>query len=171
MNLAPPYRSEQQGFTLLELMLVVLVMGLLVSTVQLSIPDQPDKQLKQLAARLQAQIHLAQQQAVFQNQDLALQFGVNQYAFNQFDGERWQPVEVDSKLAPMPIDPSLQLELAVGGETVDLTQSKSPQIIFLSDGQVSDFELQLTTTEQSNGLRLQSDLMGDTRISSLGAEP
>ncbi len=168
--MTPPCRSEQQGFTLLELMLVVLVLGLLVSTVQLAIPDQPDKQLKQLAARLQAQIHLAQQQAVFQNQDLALQFSVNQYAFYQLAANQWHAVDRNSKLKPMPITSSLQLELSVHGEAVDLTQSRGPQIIFLSDGQMSDFELQLTTTEQASGLRLQGDLMGDTRISSLGPE-
>lgn len=159
----------QQGFTLLELMLVVLVLGLLVSAIRLSVPDNPDQQARSLAQRLGAQLQLAQQQAVMKNQDLALQFGPDQYGFFQLDNNQWRPLADDSPLAPTQLPQPLQFELEIAGQPVNLNASPEPQVLLLSDGQVTAFALTISSPEVDKALSVEVGLLGDVRIDDRGA--
>lgn len=168
--------SVQRGFTLMELMLVILIIGLMLSSVSLSLPDSANKQLQQQAARLQAQIHLASQQSVFQNRDIGLLISADSYHFYSFEGERWVLLEPQSRFAPRRLPAESQFELQLAGQPINLPEAKpinpqEPQILFLSDGQMSDFQLALTSTEQSKRFTLRGELSGQTALSQSGPAP
>ncbi|MEH6470374.1 MAG: type II secretion system minor pseudopilin GspH [Halopseudomonas sp.] len=158
-------RSHHQlGFTLLELMLVILIIGLMVGTVSLALPDNAGQQLQQHATRLHAQINLANQQAVFQNQDIGLLVTTEQYDFYHFDGDRWKLLEPQSRFAPRGLPELAQFELSVAGQLVELEEAQQPQILFLSDGQMSDFQLSLSIDEETPGFVIQGYLTGETNL-------
>jgi len=144
---------------------VILIIGLMLATVSLSLPDSANDQLQKQATRLHAQINLAGQQSVFQNRDIGLLVTTDSYNFYSFEGDRWILLEPQSRFAPRPLPDQAQFELHLTGQPVNLQEAQQPQILFLSDGQMSDFRLALTTTEHNNRFTLRGQLTGQTALS------
>lgn len=160
-----PGVSVQRGFTLLELLLVILIIGLMVGTVSLALPDSANKQRQQLASRLQAQINLASQQSVFQNKDIGLRISAISYNFYQFEGDRWILLEPQSRFSPRPLPPETYFELSLEDQPINLKDAPQPQVLFLSDGQMSSFQLSLRTIDPDSSFSLRGDLNGQTLLS------
>lgn len=160
--------QDQRGFTLLELMLVILIIGLMVGTVSLALPDSSAQQLQKQASRLHAQINLASQQSVFQNKDLGLKVTRLSYDFYQFDGDHWTLLEPQSRFSPRPLPPETSFELSLDGQPINIEAAQQPQILFLSDGQMSRFRLSLFSRDQGNRFSLRGDLNGQTLLTESG---
>lgn len=168
MRSRPGCRPVQRGFTLIELMLVILIIGLMVGTVSLALPDSANKQRQQLASRLHAQINLASQQSVFQNKDIGLWVSGVSYNFYQFEGDRWTLLEPQSRFSPRPLPPETYYELSLDGQPINVKDAQQPQILFLSDGQMSSFQLSLRSDAQDSSFSLRGDLNGQTRLTESG---
>ncbi|MEH6822971.1 MAG: type II secretion system minor pseudopilin GspH [Motiliproteus sp.] len=164
-------RQPQRGFTLMELMLVILIIGLMVATVSLSLPDSANQQLQKQASRLHAQINLASQKTVFQNIDIGLLVTTDSYNFYHFEGDRWTLLEPQSRFSPRPLPPEAYFELSLDGQQVNLKQASEPQILFLSDGQMSDFQLALSIDAQTTHFSIRGDLNGQTTLTESGPQP
>lgn len=70
------FKHKQQGFTLLELLVTLLVIGLGVGVVSLSISGTRSNELQNAARQLHAQMRLASEEAILNNQQLGLIFDV-----------------------------------------------------------------------------------------------
>lgn len=138
-----PQRRLQQGMTLLELLLVLLIIGLLSAAAVLTLPsDNDERDLQQLSERLVAYFRYARQEAVFSGttHGILWQGGKPQLVKRTSSG--WD-IQSDSRLDslqaaaaryPMFLERSKQL--------LDLSQDyETPQILFTNDGQVSPFTL------------------------------
>lgn len=160
--------GDQQGFTLLELMLVVLIIGLVAVSVSLALPDTAAKRLQQDARRLEAQIALATEEAIYRNSDYGLLFGERNYRFLHRRQNGWSEVEPDSRLQGGALDSETELELIVGG--VHVNRANEPQILILSDGQLTPFELMLWHVGLDHGYRISASFGGDVRRLEVPAE-
>jgi len=153
--------TKTAGFTLLELVVVVLIISIIFSFALLSVGDrQPADLLENEARRLHAVLKLASDEAILKNQELALEVQPQQYRFLRYDNKRWEALEDDSILRSYTLPTGIQTTLILDGlvvdpyaaediDTEDVTDDElaeerpSPQVFFLSSGESSAFEVRV----------------------------
>lgn len=147
-----------RGFTLLELLVVVLIIGILAGFAVLSVGDGGRGQrLEQEARRLAALIELASEEAVLRAQEFGLSVTAQNYRFLVLEGDDWQPPADDEVLRARPLPEGVALELVLEGRAVELEQvdaAPAPQILLLSSGELTPFELRLRADEGRDHYRL-----------------
>ncbi|WP_353572533.1 type II secretion system minor pseudopilin GspH [Candidatus Albibeggiatoa sp. nov. BB20] len=158
--------SKTTGFTLLELLIVILIIGVIISFATLSIGDKRQQVLRQEIKQLAALIQFTQQEAIFKNQDLAINFTENSYRFYLLSEDRqWQGLKKtpfrERKLAS-----GLVLELNIEDDPIQLaTTETTPQLLMLSSGEISPFSIYLWhETNESQRLVLTGNLLGELEI-------
>lgn len=85
-------RSRRAGFTLVELLMTVAIMGVAAGAVVLSAPD-PRPSVGEDAERFAARLQRAREEAILSNRAVAVEASAGGYAFAAFDGERWSPLQ------------------------------------------------------------------------------
>lgn len=97
--------KEEKGFTLLEIMLVILLIGLVgsIATPYLLSNNSPITLEKQ-ARKLNLQINMAIREALLNGQDIGLQLMTDSYRFVSRDKGQWQPITSDRYLIPTELD-------------------------------------------------------------------
>jgi len=103
--------KKYAGFTLLELLAVIVIIGIIISFASLSIGQNSSRIVQDEAERLHGLIQLAGEEAVLQGRELALEFDHDRYRFLELGKEDWQPVEEDDLLRERPLPEAVELEL------------------------------------------------------------
>lgn len=88
---APCGRAEERGFTLTELMVVLVILGALSAAIVFVMPD-PRGRLIDAGEGFAARAHAAQEIAIVETQDTALWVSAAGYGFERHDGEQWVPM-------------------------------------------------------------------------------
>jgi len=153
------------GFTLLEVMLVMAILGLLTVTVSLALPQSSQQRLESDARRLKAQIGLAAEQAIYRSRDHGLWLGKTGYRFYRREKARWLPVAAESRLAAQLLSEGTTLRLRMEGQLIDTNErAREPQIFIASDGQISEFELTLAHPDARWPQVIRASFVGDLRL-------
>jgi general secretion pathway protein H len=85
------WRSAEHGFTLVELLVVLAIIGLMSAAVVLAMPD-PRGSLTAEAERFAARARAAQERAVMDNRPIALRVDQAGYAFDWRAEGAWRPI-------------------------------------------------------------------------------
>ncbi|MFT7682807.1 MAG: general secretion pathway protein H [Moritella dasanensis] len=172
---------QEAGFTLLEIMLVIFLMGMMVTGVVMTMNTAgPDRQLKQEAARFVGVLELAEEEALLSSIEMGLVITEQEYQFVYLDDkDRWTAF-TDSKIfskKELKEDMILSFELAglktensflgsrklfeddeglfedKGGlfEDDDKEARIEPDIFIYSSGEISDFTLTFTYSDADLG--------------------
>ncbi|WP_019676867.1 type II secretion system minor pseudopilin GspH [Arsukibacterium perlucidum] len=158
-----PARLRQAGFTLLEVMLVMLLIGLLATTVVLNFSgDSPEQRLHKETERFQQVFQFIAETAMLKQQEWGLVLQQGSYSFVYFDGEKWlqadEPKAAETYELAEDIRLQLELEGLPGSELSLLSQLNwqqadefentdseqppvLPQVFILSSGEISPFRL------------------------------
>ena len=80
------------GFTLVELMMTLVVIGLAAGAVVLSMPD-PRPAAGEAAERFAARLVRAREEAILTNRLVSVTTDPQGYAFARFDGDAWTPLD------------------------------------------------------------------------------
>lgn len=138
---------QQRGFSLIEIMVVLLVMGMLVGLVTLSYPDfAPDSELQDYGEDLFAQLRFGSDQALFSGEHVGLVpeavRGTNgdehwRLNWHQFRDGQWQQLD---DLAPVEPPEFVDLTLEIDEEPVDLwawieMEDPIPALVFYGGGE------------------------------------
>lgn len=146
--------QRHQGFTLIEVMIVVLIVGITVSFAVLSVrgTDYQDL-LQEEASRLRVLLQLASEEAIMQNSELAVSLNPTSYTFlllNEED-EIWEPVSGDDMFRTRDMPEGLELELRsveeLGTLKTDSRKKLVPHVFLLSSGEITPFELTFSSPE------------------------
>ena len=169
----------QQGFTLLEILVVIVIIGVMVSMATLSVGLLgTDRQSEEEARRVWAVIGQAREEAELQAIDLALFVGTTDYEFLRFDTRRnqWLPVVEDKLYAQRTLPEGLRFRLWMEGREIvlkpgmpdrskkDESEKWPPQLTVLSSGDVVPFELQIERDGAPALWRMTSLADGDLRV-------
>lgn len=117
-----PINKAQSGFTLLELLIVMGVIGVLASLVTLTIRGADfNDELEREARKITAQVSLLQDEAIVQSRELGIRVWENAYRFWLWGPETgWLPLEGDDDFQPHTLPADSQLSLSLTGQPVTL---------------------------------------------------
>ncbi|WP_338648920.1 type II secretion system minor pseudopilin GspH [Pseudomonas sp. ML2-2023-3] len=137
-------RRAAAGFTLIELMVVMVLIGVLVSMVHISLGDNNSRNARQEADVLLGLIHGLREKAVLEGHEYGLRLEPGAYQLMRFEGEQWQAVE---PWVSLPV--GLVLALTLDGQDQPLIAgSVTPQLLWLSSDENTAFELHLDSPPQ-----------------------
>ena len=135
----------QGGFTLLEILVVLVIIGILTSMAVLSIGDRRGDILQDESRRILALINLAREEAILEGREYGLGLWRGHYEFYELDEEtsEWKPMTTDSHLRPRELPETLELLLEIENQEVvlDAKAPDKPQILILSSGETTAFRL------------------------------
>ena len=132
----PRHVLANAGFTLVELLVVLVVIGLMAATVVINLPD-PRGRLADDGTALAARLVAARDFAIIGGRDIGVRFDAAGYGFQQRRGESWAPVN-ERALAPQHWRAGVAATTAVEGGAAlvfDTTGLATPaEIILRRDG-------------------------------------
>ncbi len=87
--------KREVGFTLIEIMLVLVLLSLSAMAVIMSLPDNQDDQLEEEASRFYQLVQLLNEDALLNGMDYGIYFNQErqEYRFMQLMVDGWQPIE------------------------------------------------------------------------------
>jgi general secretion pathway protein H len=173
-------RCVAAGFSLLEIMIVVVIMGILVSIFTLSMGSFSDDATNEHARRLEALINLATEEASMQGREIGLRFYQHGYEFSarvpdlSEDGLliwRWIPLEDDKLLKARDLGEDFAVELLIEGKEVDLDyepkedEEYEPQIYLFSSGDLTpSFNARIRPSFSDHAMLLTAEVDGTIEV-------
>lgn len=163
------------GFSLIEILVVLVIIAFATSLVVYNVElDGDEEALKEQALKLQTSINFASEYAILNQQQLGLYVADNGYEFLYFSEQKWQPIEDKAVFEAVSLPDTFTLTLVQedlpwsqqsllaqidwqallsdGDEDnfLELKKMKIPQVMLLSSGEVSPFQLFLELSEAHN---------------------
>ena len=133
------------GFSLIELLVVVVIVGVIALAATLSIGGTAQNRLQREAERFEALTTQACEQAELSGREIGVLVDTSGYAFRLLAGTQWQPFPDDSPLRNRPWLDGMTVALTREGRPVDLRAQRvvAPQVVCFSSGELTPFALTL----------------------------
>ncbi|WP_020210705.1 prepilin-type N-terminal cleavage/methylation domain-containing protein [Gilvimarinus chinensis] len=162
---------RQRGFTLIEIMIVVMIIGLSAGMATLAFAPDDTSRLEQAADKFMLQAEFVAEQTTLTGEVIGLFVSPSQsregeqwcYQWRRFRNSSWQPVS--DFLEDQCLNPQMSLEMIVEGEPYEYDERETtpqPVLIYYPSGEATRLELALFTRFDSDEVqRITVDMMGD----------
>lgn len=169
-----------RGFTLIELMVVIVIMGIMASLVLLNTSGVDQRKAMQAREILLMDLQRVLREANDQSRILALdvqtatdvtpfRYAIIEYrsaaqSGQNLQNEKWQSY-ADFKLRSLPDHVCFQIQTLeqqrfANAKNRDLTQANSPQLVWLGNGEVKPVRIQFFFEEREIGAAIEVDHLG-----------
>lgn len=146
-----PRTPCQKGFTLIEILIVILIISIISGVAALTISRNQQKQYEYLANHLAQIIRLAEEEAMLRSVILGLAFTSSSFQFYEYHNKvsknvsHWQPM-TEKVFGLQRFNKNTEVTLLVQNQKREL--NGQPQIIISSSGDISPFIILLGKKEQ-----------------------
>jgi general secretion pathway protein H len=160
----------QRGFTLIEILVVVVIIGIMVAGTVVSIGiAHGDRAMEKERDRILAITDFIREQAALQNREFGMRCFRGGYEILVFvaDTGLWQRVEDDRLLNVQHLPVGLSMELSVEGRRIILPAEEvkpdelAPQVMLYSSGELNLFELKLRREATGTGVSIAPSAVED----------
>jgi len=165
------------GFSLIELLVVIVILAIMVGMVVISMGTLRSQDTTETEARrLTALLDLIAEEALIQGRDYGVEFFADGYRFLSWDPDTrlWSVVDDEALLRRRELPPELRVVLAVDGREVvvnDEARGRNrrqdeivPQVAVFSSGELTPFELFLVTDFVADAWVLRGRMRGDLEL-------
>lgn len=174
--------SRQTGFTLMEVLLVVLIMGLAASAVTFTTGGADKQQaLERVARQFMASTELVLDETVLSGYFIGIVIEKDSYKFVVYDEGKWKPLQQDRLLAEREMEFGVQMHLVLDGlplsqddeeqeswfdepliepSAEDKKKFPEPQVMLFPSGEMSSFELTFVGKDEL-GNEIEALVVGD----------
>lgn len=177
-------RGRTRGFTLIEILVAVVIIGIVMSVAILSIGVVgDDREVRTEARRLIALLEVAQDDAMLQGREFGIEFLVGGYRFVEYDPvvNEWTEPFGDDSLRFWPLPEEVEFSLYLEDRLVDLdadpasleqasdnerqaSEQYAPHLLIYSSGDMTPFELLLTRRYDQQVAGLRGDFLGNLEM-------
>jgi len=178
-------RRQQLGFTLIEIMVVVIIVGVVTSVAVLSLGSvRDDRELRTEASRFAALAAVALDDAAMQGREFGVEILSAGYRFVEYDAltAQWAEVPGDETLRLRSLPDGIEFELyledkqilldddpaafdeAEGREMRAASEIYSPHLLIYSSGDTSPFELHVYRRSDDARVVIRGDALGAVEI-------
>jgi len=136
-----PMSASPRGFTLLEVMVVMLLIGIMTGFALLSVGGGPRERLTEEGQRLAALVELHQQEAILRGEVRGIRFTRTGYAILSLNEQgEWQSPAAATTLVQRELPKDIVLGLWVDDRPAALAATdRLPQVLLLASGEATDF--------------------------------
>lgn len=141
--------------------MVVLVIGIAMAVTVFTVRGGGEERLaRDEARRLERLVQVVSDESLFRVAEYGIEFTRTGYRFLRWDGTEWQPLPDPGVLRDRRWPDALTVSLEVEGRPVPLApdfaaEEPVPQVVFLSSGEVSPFQLAVVVPDTRRGERLR----------------
>jgi len=155
---------RHRGFTLIEVMTVVFIIGVIITFASLSIGQNSDHTLEEEAKRLQYLIKLASEESVLRATSMTVVITKEGYQFETIQGDQFVPLEKDKLFRKREFPQDMKITMEIQGQSVSFdNKDHPPRIFILSSGEMTDFKITLGL-EDSQPYIITGDLIGQVKL-------
>jgi len=143
--------SRPAGFTLVELLVVIILISIVVgmATLSVSLVDKQRGMVREMD-RLAALMQFVSDEALLQGRDYGLLLREGGYSFlvYNYDKGLWEQQGLDERLRERQLPEGQQFSLVLEGQKIPLDEARqaerlAPHVAILSSGELTAFELEL----------------------------
>jgi general secretion pathway protein H len=180
--MAHPLQRPARGFTLVEVLVVVVLIAIVATYAVLSIGTLGrDSQLETETDRLYTLLGVVKEQAEMQHRDHGMRLEEGRYAFLRFDvrsGE-WREVANDKLLRARELPEGLRMRLWLDAREAVLKplppkkekeKPVPPQVILFANGDLTDFELRLEREDSDHSATIRGSADGKLEVRNVDQE-
>jgi len=168
------FKTISNGFTLIEIMVVIVIISVVLSFVTLSIGDgNLSQKLEQESQRLAYLLTLASNESVMQSKEMGVNFDKDSYRFCELQIEMnlctTCNVINEGVFKPRILPVGIEAEIRLDGEPIFSNKicQNMPQLLIMSSGEFTPFEIIFTA--DNLGYQLAGNMHGEITI--LGLTP
>lgn len=153
------YRANQRGFTLIEILVVLIIVGLLASLAVFNMAgSSQQRELENTVHDLYLLMQTASEQAVLNNTELGLLLEEGSYRFVAFQDDTGEWTMSGERLfRSRPLPEWLVLTDYIENDAPRLTSSEDrlrPDVVFFSSGETTPFMIEFTMGRDADGMHI-----------------